>query len=99
MILVQSAHHPYRAVPVTGAQYDALVAYERAIAAHFDEHGTYDGAPAPDASIADIVACVELPPDVVSEREAAEWAAMVADSEQVESDRRDLDFSRGLVAP
>ena len=98
MILVQSAHHSYRVVPVTGAQYDALVTYEASLAAHFDTYGTYDGAPPPAECVAECVADVALPPVVVSEREAAEWAAMVADSEQAESDRRDLDFSRGLVA-
>lgn len=99
MILVQRSRHPYLTVPVTGAQYDALVAYEAAMAAHFDEHGSYDGAPEPAACIADIISDVALPPVAVSPREAAEWAAMLSASEQEESGRRDLDFSRGLVAP
>ena len=96
MLLVQSGDNSYRAVPITGAQYDALVAYDAALAAHFDAHGSYDGAPDPAPCIATVVAEVLLPPMVVSEREAAEWADML--SAQEESDRRDLDFSRGLVA-
>ena len=84
MILVQSAHHSYRAVPVRGEQYDALIIYNAALAAHFDMCGSYDGAPAPAECVADVVADVLLPPMVVSEREAAEWATMAADSEQAD---------------
>lgn len=99
MIHVQHSRHPYLTTPVTGEQYDAIVAYDAALARHHDENGTYDGAPEPPECIAGITGDVALPPVVVSEREASEWAAMLADSEQEESDRRDIDFSRGLVAP
>ena len=36
---------PYRSIEITTEQADALAAWDRAASQHFDEHGTYEGAP------------------------------------------------------
>ena len=42
---VASRTNPYLSIEITDEQADALTEWDRAVCAHFDEHGTYEGSP------------------------------------------------------